>query len=94
LFAYHDISAIGAIRAFQEAGLSVPADISVVGFDDIQGAAYNTPSLTTVRQPLIRMGTIAAQTLLERIEGREDYPAEIAIQPELVVRESTAALKR
>jgi len=47
-----------------------------------------------VRQPLIRMGTIAAQTLLERIDGREDYPAEIAIQPELVVRESTAALKR
>jgi len=94
LFAYNDISAIGAIRAFQEAGLSVPADISVVGFDDIQGAAYNTPSLTTVRQPLIRMGTIAAQTLLERIDGREDYPAEIAIQPELVVRESTAALKR
>jgi DNA-binding LacI/PurR family transcriptional regulator len=92
LFAYNDISAIGAIRAFQEAGLAVPTDISVVGFDDIQGAAYNTPSLTTVRQPLVRMGAIAAQTLLERIEGREDYPAEIAIQPELVVRESTAPL--
>jgi DNA-binding LacI/PurR family transcriptional regulator len=92
LFAYNDISAIGAIRAFQEAGLAVPTDISVVGFDDIQGAAYNTPSLTTVRQPLVRMGAIAAQTLLERIEGRADYPAEIAIQPELVVRESTAPL--
>jgi LacI family transcriptional regulator len=94
LFAYNDISAIGAIRAFQEAGLQVPTDISVVGFDDIQGAAYNTPSLTTVRQPLVRMGTIAAQTLLERIEGREDYPSEIAIQPELVERESTSAPKR
>jgi DNA-binding LacI/PurR family transcriptional regulator len=90
LFAYNDISAIGAIRAFQEEGLVVPRDISVVGFDDIQGAAYNTPSLTTVRQPLIRMGTIAAQTLLERIEGRADYPIEIAIEPELVVRESTS----
>jgi len=62
----------------------------VVGFDDIQGAAYNTPSLTTVRQPLTRMGSIAAQTLLNRIEGSENYPTEIAIEPELVVRESTA----
>jgi len=89
LFAYNDISAIGAIRALQEEGLQVPQDVSVVGFDDIQGAAYNTPSLTTVRQPLIRMGTIAAQTLLERIEERLDEPAVIAIQPELVIREST-----
>jgi len=90
LFAYNDISAIGAIRAFREAGLEVPEDISVVGFDDIQSAAYNSPSLTTVRQPMIRMGTIAAQTLLDRLEGRTDFPAEIAIAPELVVRESTA----
>jgi LacI family transcriptional regulator, galactose operon repressor len=90
LFAYNDISALGAIRAFQEAGLRVPQDISVVGFDDIQGAAYNTPSLTTVRQPLARMGAIAAQTLLERIEHSKDQPKEIAVQPELVIRESTA----
>ena len=89
LFAYNDISAIGSIRALQEEGLRVPQDVSVVGFDDIQGAAYNTPSLTTVRQPLIRMGTIAAQTLLDRIEERHDEPAVIAIQPELVIREST-----
>ncbi len=89
LFAYNDISAIGAIRAFQEAGLRVPKDISVVGFDDIQGAAFHYPSLTTVRQPLREMGEIAMQVLLERIEGREDYPKEIAVQPELVVREST-----
>src|ERR1700739_2588742 len=90
LFAYNDISAIGAIRAIQEQGLSVPQDISVVGFDDIPGAAFNTPSLTTVRQPLNRMGEVAAQSLLERIEGKKDYPNEIAIDPELVVRESTA----
>jgi DNA-binding LacI/PurR family transcriptional regulator len=90
LFAYNDLSALGAIRAFQEAGLRVPQDISVVGFDDIQGAAYNTPSLTTVRQPLARMGAIAAQTLLERIETNRDEPREIALEPELVIRESTA----
>jgi LacI family transcriptional regulator len=90
LFAYNDISAIGAIRALQEHGLRVPQDVSVLGFDDIPGAAFYTPSLTTVRQPLTRMGEVAAQSLLERIEGLKDYPAEIAIEPELVVRESTA----
>src|SRR5258708_4059608 len=90
LFAYNDISAIGAIRAFQEQGLRVPQDISVMGFDDIPGAAFHTPSLTTVRQPLNRMGEVAAQSLLERIEGNKDDPAEIAIEPELVVRASTA----
>jgi len=90
LFAYNDISAIGAIRALQEHGLRVPQDVSVMGFDDIPGAAFHTPSLTTVRQPLNRMGEVAAQSLLERIEGKKDYPAEIAIEPELVIRESTA----
>jgi len=90
LFAYNDISAIGAIRAIQERGLRVPQDISVMGFDDIPGAAFHSPSLTTVRQPLNRMGEVAAQSLLERIEGKKEYPSEIAIEPELVVRESTA----
>jgi LacI family transcriptional regulator len=90
LFAYNDISAIGAIRAIQEQGLRVPQDISVIGFDDIPAAAFNTPSVTTVRQPLNRMGEVAAQSLLDRIEGKKEYPNEIAIEPELVVRESTA----
>ena len=90
LFAYNDMSAIGAIRAIQEQGLRVPQDISVLGFDDIPGAAFHSPSLTTVRQPLNRMGEVAAQSLLDRIEGKKDYPSEIAIEPELVVRESTA----
>lgn len=90
LFAYNDMSAIGAIRALQEQGLRVPQDISVMGFDDIPGAAFHFPSLTTVRQPLNRMGEVAAQCLLDRIEGDKEYPSEIAIEPELVVRESTA----
>src|SRR5271170_25448 len=71
LFAYNDISALGAIRAFQEAGLRVPQDISVIGFDDILGAAFSSPSLTTVRQPLAHMGRLAAETLLARIEGAD-----------------------
>jgi DNA-binding LacI/PurR family transcriptional regulator len=90
LFAYNDISAIGAVRALQEHGLRVPQDVSVIGFDDIPSAAFHTPSLTTVRQPLTRMGAVAAESLLERIEGKREYPSEIAIEPELVIRESTA----
>jgi DNA-binding LacI/PurR family transcriptional regulator len=89
LFAYSDNSAIGAIRAIHEAGLRVPQDISVVGFDDIESAAYSNPALTTVRQPLQKMGEIAARTLLNRIENRTNFIPEIAIEPEFVVRKST-----
>ena len=90
IFCFNDIAAIGAVRALKDAGLSVPQDVSVVGFDDIQSAAYATPSLTTVRQPLAEMGKRAAQILLERIANREvDYPSEVVMAPELVVREST-----
>ena len=89
LFAYNDISAIGAMRDFQEAGLRVPQDVSVVGFDDITLAAYSIPPITTVRQPLLKMGRIAAQTLLDRIEDRAPFVPEIAIEPELVARASS-----
>ena len=90
LFAYNDISAIGAMRAFQEAGLRVPEDVSVVGFDDVVSATFCIPSLTTVRQPLKKMGRIAAETLLARIEDGAEVKTEIAVEPELVVRKSTA----
>ena len=91
VFCFNDIAAIGAIRALKDAGLSVPADASVVGFDDILSAAYSTPSLTTVRQPLFEMGCRGAQLLLERIADREkSQPHEIVMAPEFVVRESTA----
>ena len=90
LFAYNDISAIGSIRAFQEAGIRVPEEVSVVGFDDIQFAKHNNPSLTTVRQPLQKMGEIAARTLLDRIEERGNWVSVIAIEPEFLVRNSTA----
>ncbi|MEY2412035.1 MAG: LacI family transcriptional regulator [Acidobacteriaceae bacterium] len=94
LFAYNDISAIGAIRAIRERGFGVPEDISVVGFDDIREAAYYLPSLTTVRQPLRKMGETAAHTLVDRLEGNLNYPGHIAIEPELVVRESTSRVAR
>ena len=89
LFAYNDLSAIGAIRAIQEEGLQIPRDISVVGFDDIPWAAFHTPSLTTVQQPLEKMGKIAAETLIHMIENTGQQVPEIAIEPSLVVREST-----
>ena len=94
IFCFNDIAAIGAIRALKDAGLSVPGDVSVVGFDDILSAAYYTPSLTTVRQPLTEMGRRGAQVLLERIANREkQYPPEIVMAPELVVRESTGPVR-
>jgi DNA-binding LacI/PurR family transcriptional regulator len=91
LFAFNDLSAIGAMRAFREAGLSVPEDVSVVGFDDIQNAAYQNPGLTTVRQPLREMGELAARNLLRRLAGEESLPQTLTVEPQLVVRGSTAA---
>jgi DNA-binding LacI/PurR family transcriptional regulator len=95
LFAFNDISAIGAIRALREAGRRVPEDVSVVGFDDIQSAAFQNPGLTTVRQPLRGMGVIAAKTLLQRINApaKMPYAREIVVQPELIVRATTAPLR-
>ncbi|HTZ32955.1 MAG TPA: LacI family DNA-binding transcriptional regulator [Methylomirabilota bacterium] len=91
LFAFNDISAIGAIRALRESGRRVPEDVSVIGFDDIQSAAYQNPALTTVRQPLRQMGVIAAETLLSRINSsRDEVPPEIVVKPELIVRSTTA----
>jgi len=89
LVSYNDIAAIGAIRSLRDHGLRVPEDVSVMGFDDIQGAAYHTPSLTTIRQPLNDMGNKAARILLERIRGAKEFPDEVPIVPELIIREST-----
>lgn len=94
LFAFNDNSAIAAISALQDAGLRVPEDVSVIGFDDIPLASYSNPTLTTVRQPLQKMGEIAARTLLDRIENRSEYVAEIAIETELIVRQSTGPAPR
>lgn len=92
LFAFNDVSAIGAIEALRSQGLDVPSDVSVVGFDDIQSAAFQRPQLTTVRQPLKKMGMMAAEALLRRIARPDDdtYPRQIVIEPELIIRMSTA----
>jgi len=91
LFAFNDISAIGAIYALREAGFRVPEDVSVVGFDDIQCAAYQSPGLTTVKQPLREMGKIAAETVLRRIGSPNSNhgPKHIVVEPQLMVRGTT-----
>lgn len=89
LFAFNDVSAIGAMRAFLDAGLRVPEDVSVVGFDDIQSSAFLNPSLTTVRQPLRQMGQLAAQNLLERLATGQPPQSWLTVEPELIVRSST-----
>jgi LacI family transcriptional regulator len=92
LFAFNDISAMGAIRALREAKLRVPQDVSVIGFDDIQSAAYQNPALTTVRQPLREMGRIAAESLLRRIRrpAKDCHGGEIMVEPKLIIRETTS----
>jgi len=99
LFAFNDISAIGAIRALQEAGLRVPEDVSVLGFDDIYSAEFHNPALTTIRQPLFEMGKLAAQTLLEQLpseqtNGAREIPETLTVEPKLIVRQSTAQAKK
>ena len=92
LFAFNDVSAIGAIRALQEAGRRVPENVAVVGFDNIPSGAFHIPALTTICQPLPRMGALAAEVLLKRIaEPDAPCPEEFEVEPELIVRESTCA---
>ncbi len=92
LFCFNDASAIGAITALHEAGLRVPRRVSVVGFDDIPGAATIHPGLTTVRQPLYEMGQTAAGNLLQLIrDGLHEPPQpSILVKPSFVRRHSTA----
>ena len=95
LFAFNDIAAIGAIRALHEAGLRVPEDVSVIGFDDVLSAPFGIPSLTTIRQPLRDMGKIGAECLLNRINHpKAPCAPQVIVEPELVIRESTARVRR
>jgi len=93
MVSFNDMAAAGAIRALHEAGLRVPEDVSVVGFDDIPWAGFQTPSLTTVRQPLHEMGRLSAELLLERIRSEAVGPAQVAVKPQLVARESTSVAR-
>lgn len=96
---YNDYMTIGVYSALFNAGLKIPQDISVVGFDDIDISAYLTPALTTVRQYKSRLGSIVATTMLQQLARREapaaeaERPEKILIRGELVVRASTAPVR-
>lgn len=91
LFVANDIAALGAIAAVQEAGLQVPADVSVVGYDGIALGALRTLSLTTIAQPLADMGSIAAARLFARIGIPRSRAQHINVDATLVVRGTTAS---
>ncbi|MGA9673133.1 MAG: LacI family DNA-binding transcriptional regulator [Terracidiphilus sp.] len=92
IFAFNDVTAIGAIMALREVGLRVPRDVSVMGFDDVLIATTNNPPLTTINQPLRAMGQVAASTLLGLISNEipNPQPPAITVYPKLVIRKSTA----
>ena len=92
---FNDVAAIGVIRALHDAHIRVPEDVSVMGFDDVPYAAFHSPRLTTIRQPLAEMGALAARLLVEQMSGSGGAPkAEVMVAPELIVRESTGAVAR
>ena len=92
LFGITDLMAMGALRALKEAGLRVPEDIAVVGFDDITYSALTAPPLTTVSQPKYRMGVVAMRLLREAMEQKDRWlPRKVVLQTELVIRESCGA---
>lgn len=86
---YNDMTALGAMHAIHARGLRVPEDISVTGFDDLFFAPYTQPPLTTVKQPIYRMGQLAMESLVKLISGEQSV-AHIKVDAELVIRQSTA----
>lgn len=89
---YNDMTALGAMRAIRARGLRVPEDVSVTGFDDLFFAAYLQPGLTTVRQPMRRMGQLALENLLKLMSGEESV-AQSRVEAQLIVRTSTGRAK-
>jgi DNA-binding LacI/PurR family transcriptional regulator len=93
VFAANDLDAIGAMKAVKEKGLRIPEDIAFIGFDDIQLASYIEPSLTTVRQPIFKMGTTAISLLVQLIERKGKEPLKVELPTQLIIRESSEGLK-
>ncbi|MFF0372554.1 LacI family DNA-binding transcriptional regulator [Micromonospora sp. NPDC005087] len=91
IFAASDQMAFGVYEAIRQRGLLVPGDVSVVGFDDLPEARWASPPLTTVRQPLVEMGRLAARTVLRLAQGEAIDSPRVELATELVVRDSTAA---
>jgi LacI family transcriptional regulator len=92
VFVASDGMALGALRALSTANISPPDEVAVVGFDDLPLAASSNPPLTTVRQPVRRMGALAAEMLLDIIEEGAKPPRRIILPTELVIRQTCGAL--
>lgn len=92
IFASNDLSAFGIMDAIREAGLEIPDDISIIGFDDIPQASMIHPKLTTIRQPLDQIGRVAVQLLLEQLQHPERAPRRVTLATRLVIRDSCRAL--
>jgi DNA-binding LacI/PurR family transcriptional regulator len=90
IFAAADVLAIGAVRAIHEAGLTVPGDISIIGVDDIDSAAYVSPPLTTIRQSINELAALSFQLLFDMLDGKKPTQTLIIMDPVLIVRDSTA----
>jgi LacI family transcriptional regulator len=89
IFALNDLMALGALRAAAEAGFSVPADLAVVGYDDLELAQYANPPLTTISQPKKEVGVQAVRLLVDRMSRKSRAPSRLVLAPELIVRRST-----
>ena len=94
VFCISDLRAIGALRALYEAGIQVPEDMAIVGFDGILLGQFTTPALTTMDQPREEMGRLAAEMLFHLLEGQQPLPSERVRSAELLVRESCGAVAR
>ena len=91
VFTCNDLMAVGALTAACEAGIAVPQQLSIVGFDDIELAAFSAPPLTTVAQPKLEIGTLAAELLLERVSASRSESRRVILDPKIKVRGTTAA---
>jgi LacI family purine nucleotide synthesis repressor len=94
VFCFNDIMALGLMSRLQEKGVRIPEDISVIGYDNIDLAAYYSPPLTTVHQPKRRVGKTAFEILLERIKNKEHDRRIFAMQPEIVSRKSVSDISK
>ena len=91
VFIASDMMATGALHATHEAGLAVPDDLAVVGFDDVPLASFVNPPLTTIRQPIYELGTIAVKLLIEQLTQPAPTPLQTRIPTQLIVRQSCGA---
>jgi LacI family transcriptional regulator len=93
VFAYDDLTAVGALGAPRDAGIRVPDDVAVIGFDDIPVARHTEPSLDSVRRPMRGTGKTAARMLLARLTGQESPTAPVVLLTHVISHRSTPALQ-